>query len=303
MITQVHIIITYMCTMSCEHCFVCSSPQSEGTFTPGQITTLLDQADALGTVDTIYFEGGEPFLFYPILKNGTRQACSRGYAVGIVTNGYFATSRENARCFLESFAGLGLTDLSISDDLFHYENREENAARRAFQTAREIGLPAAILALDPGGSGPETRGSPREEMKGVITGGGIMFRGRAAAKLSQYADVCNWEDFTTCPYEDLKEPSRLHVDAFGNLQICQGICMGNIWERPMKELVRDYSPTSHPVCGPLLEGGPAQLARELGYSPPSSGVADACHLCFLARKSGRGRFPGILEPSQVYCDG
>ncbi len=301
MITQVHILTTYMCTMSCEHCFVCSSPYSEGTFTPSQITTLLDQIDALGTVDKIYFEGGEPFLFYPVMLDGIRHARDRGYSVGIVTNGYFATSEENARCFLKPFPELGLADLSISEDVFHYENREENAARRAFRAAKGMGLPAKILALEPGASGPETRGSPREEKKGVVTGGSIMFRGRAAAKLSQYADASDWQNFRSCPYEDLQEPSRVHVDAFGNVQVCQGICMGNIREHPLEELVRNYSPDSHPICGPLLKGGPAQLARDLGYTPPLK-VADACHLCYLARKSCRKKFPGILEPSQVYCD-
>jgi len=301
MITQIHILTTYMCTMTCEHCFVCSSPYAKGTFTPSQISALLDQTDDLGTVKRIYFEGGEPFLFYPVMLNGIRQARSRGYAVGIVTNGYFATSEENARCFLEPFPGLGLADLSISDDVFHYENREENAARRAFRAAQAMGLPAAILALDPGASGPDIRGSPREEKKGVITGGSIMFRGRAAAKLSPYADASDWQTFTTCPYEDLREPSRLHVDAYGNLQVCQGISIGNIWEHPLEELVRNYAPSRHPICGPLLSGGPAQLARDLGYVPPPI-VADACHLCYLARKSCREKFPGILEPVQVYCD-
>jgi hypothetical protein len=57
MIRQVHILTTYMCTMSCEHCFVCSSPNSQGTFTPSQVSALLDQVDVLGTVDTIYFGG------------------------------------------------------------------------------------------------------------------------------------------------------------------------------------------------------------------------------------------------------
>lgn len=302
MITQLHFLLTYMCTLTCEHCFVCSSPSAEGTFTPGRIAAVLDQADRLGTVDTIYFEGGEPFLFYPVLLDGIRQAKNRGYAIGIVTNGYFATSEENARVFLEPFTGLGIKDLSISDDVFHYENREENAARRTFTTAIEMGLPAAVLALDSGASGPGIKGSPREEKKGVITGGGIMFRGRAAGKLSPYADSHDWKKFTTCPYEDLKNPSRLHVDAFGNLQICQGISLGNIWKHPLADLVRDYSPASHPICGPLVEGGPAQLARILGYAPPSS-VADACHLCYLARKSCKEKYPDILEPAQVYCDG
>jgi len=165
MITQIHILTTYMCTMSCEHCFVCSSPYAQGTFTPSAISALLDQTDDLGTVKKIYFEGGEPFLFYPVMLNGIRQARSRGYSVGIVTNGYFATSEENARCFLEPFPGLGLADLSISDDVFHYENREENAARRAFRAAQEMGLPAAILGLDPGASGPEMRNPPGRRRK------------------------------------------------------------------------------------------------------------------------------------------
>jgi len=302
MITQVHILTTYMCTMSCEHCFVCSNPSSQGTFTPSQISTLLDQTDALGTVDTIYFEGGEPFLFYPILLDGIRQAKNRGYAVGIVSNGYFATSEENARCFLEPFRNLSIADFSISDDIFHYENRLENAAKCALETARKMNLPATALALDSGGSGPEIRASPREEKKGVITGGGIMFRGRAAVKLSQYADVKDWRQLITCPYEDLLNPSRLHVDAYGNLQICQGISLGNIWNRPLDELVQNYNPSKHPICGPLVEGGPAQLARLLGYTPPLEGVADACHLCWLTRKSCLKKFPGILEPAQVYCD-
>ncbi|WP_321506214.1 radical SAM protein [uncultured Methanoregula sp.] len=302
MITQVHFLLTYQCTLECEHCFVCSSPLSEGTFTPSQISAVLDQAGRLGTVDTVYFEGGEPFLFYPVLLEGLRQARGRGLSAGIVTNGYFATSEENARCFLEPIKTLGISDLSISNDIFHCENRQDNAARRALDTAREMGLPAMVLALDPGGSGPETRASLREEKKGVISGGSIMFRGRAAAKLSRYAEARDWRQFTSCPYEDLRNPSRLHVDAYGNLQICQGICMGNVWERPLDELVRDYSPRNHTICGPLIEGGPAQLAKNLGYTPPEAGVADACHLCWLARKSVREKFPGILAPAQVYCD-
>jgi len=103
-IQQVHILLTYMCTLTCEHCFVCSSPSAEGTFTPGQIARVLDQAVQLGTVDTVYFEGGEPFLFYPVLLSGVRQARERNLSVGIVTNGYFATSEENARLFLEPLA-------------------------------------------------------------------------------------------------------------------------------------------------------------------------------------------------------
>jgi hypothetical protein len=47
--------------------------------------------------------------------------------------------------------------------------------------------------------------------------------------------------------------------------------------------MRDFIAGSHPVCGPLVRGGPALLAQELGYVP-HEGAADACHLCFLARR-------------------
>jgi hypothetical protein len=255
----------------------------------------------LGTIDTVYYEGGEPFLFYPLLIRGIREANRRNFTAGVVTNGFFATSDENARLFFEPLVDLDISDLSISDDVFHYEEREENPARRAYAAACGMGLKASVLALDPGGSGPQAPGSFREEKTGVITGGGIMFRGRAAAKLSPYARGHDWREFTTCPYEDLVNPGRLHVDAYGNLQICQGISIGNLWEKPLGDLIGSYNATDHPICGPLVSGGPAQLARVLRFTPPET-VADACHLCYLARKANQAEYPGILTPGQVYCD-
>ncbi len=280
---------------------MCSSPDAQGTFSPGQINQVLDQAKDTGTVDTVYFEGGEPFLFYPLLIESIRQARQRKFSAGVVTNGFFATSEENARLFLEPLADLGITDLSISDDVFHYGDRSDNPARCAFRIAQEMGLPASVLALDPGASGPDTPGVSREEKTGIIEGGGVMFRGRAAEKLSPYAVCRDWQQFTRCPYEDLRNPDRLHVDAMGTLQICQGISIGNIWEQPLKELVCRYDPVSHAICGPLVRGGPAELSRTLGCVPPAK-VADACHLCYLVRKEKRQSNRAVLAPPQVYCE-
>jgi len=298
MLRQVHLLLSYTCILKCDHCFVCSGPTAEGTFALSRINEVLDQAKAAGTVDTIYFEGGEPFLFYPLLIEGIRQARNRGFSVGIVTNGFFATSRENARLFLDPVAELGIADISISDDAFHYENRVDNPARCAFAVAREMGLPASVLAEEPVTSQEPDRS---REGSGDLSHSSIMFRGRAAGTLSRYATLHDGQQFTRCPYEDLEHPQRLHVDPYGNLLICQGISMGNIREHPLAELVNHYRASAHPVCGPLVRGGPALLAHELGYVSPG-GVADACHLCFLARRSALGRYPEILCPRQVYCD-
>ena len=47
----------------------------------------------------------------------------------------------------------------------------------------------------------------------------------------------------------------MHVDAYGNVQVCQGISIGNMWQTPLSELVRDYDAARHPIVGPLLTGG------------------------------------------------
>jgi hypothetical protein len=126
-----------------------------------------------------------------------------------------------------------------------------------------------------------------------------MFRGRAAAMLAEQAPHFPWEQFDACPHEDLREPGRLHVDPWGNLHICQGISLGNLFETPLHAICAAYDPDAHPICGPLLAGGPAELSRR--YQAPVEGAyADACHLCYETRRSLRERFPNVLTPDQMY---
>ena len=77
MLTGLHFLLTYMCNSECDHCFVYSSPYAQGTFTLDQIRKLLDEATKIGTIEWIYFEGGEPFLFYPIMLEGIKMAGNR----------------------------------------------------------------------------------------------------------------------------------------------------------------------------------------------------------------------------------
>jgi hypothetical protein len=128
---------------------------------------------------------------------------------------------------------------------------------------------------------------------------GVMYRGRAAEKLVKHASRKSWTEFTECPYEDLVEPGRIHLDPLGYLHICQGISIGNLFEKPLKEICEEYKPEDHPVVGPLLSGGPAELVRQYDL-PLKESYADACHLCYTARSMLRERLPNILEPDQVY---
>jgi hypothetical protein len=293
-LTGLHILLTYQCNFECDHCFVWGSPWQAGTFTLSQLEDVINQAEQVGTVSSIYFEGGEPFLFYPVLVKAIGSAIERGFKVGIVSNGYWATTKEDALEWLKPFAGQ-LEDLSVSSDLFHYAEEISQQANNACQAAEELGIPIGTISIaqpDDGSVDPAIGQLPPDES-------GVMYRGRAAEKLVGKAQLRPWTEFTECPYEDLVEPGRVHLDPLGHLHICQGISIGNLFEKPLKEICATYDPDRHPITGPLLSGGPAELVRAYDL-PLKQNFADACHLCYTSRLELRERFAELLAPDQVY---
>jgi len=261
------------------------------------VTKVLDEAQKIGTVEWIFFEGGETFLFFPLLNESIKRAKDSGFKVGLVTNAYGAQTEEDADLWLRPLAESGLSFINISDDDFHYGKESVTPASIAVSVAKKLCIDTSPICIEP----PiVTRESVNEEEKGKpVVGGSVRFRGRAVEKLSHDLPLRPWEELCECPDEDLNSPSRVHVDPFGNVQICQGISMGNMWETPLSELVKNYNAESHPICGPLLRGGPAELARELGVIH-DKGYIDECHLCYLIRSAIIDKYPEYLTPRQVY---
>jgi MoaA/NifB/PqqE/SkfB family radical SAM enzyme len=293
-LTGVHLLLTYECNFECDHCFVWGSPRQQGTMSPEQIGEILEQAKQLGTVEWVYFEGGEPFLDHSKLVEAVQRSNRLGFRVGIVSNGFWATTVEEATIRLEPLAGL-VEDLSVSSDLYHADESTTPETRNAREAAQRLGIPVDFISIErPGVEDPTA-------VVGQTPAGesGVMHRGRAAAKLSGCVAKTPWDRFTTCPFEDLREPGRVHVDPLGNVHICQGISLGNVFHTPLEQICADYFPEEHPITGPLLEGGPAALVERFGV-PHSESYADACHLCYEARRALRDRYPEILTPDQVY---
>ena len=296
-LTGVHILLTYACSYECDHCFLYCSPRSEGTFTLQRLRDLLDQAAELDAVEWIYMEGGEPFLYYPLMLAGLKAARSKGFKVGIVSNCYWATCTDDAALWLRPLADIGIQDLSVSDDEYHSDPDEVSPAQIAEAAARELGVPVDSIRIQ---SPVVQKQEADDRGKGEpVVGGGVMFRGRAADKLTEGLPQRPWEQLNSCPYEELEKPKRVHIDPMGHVHVCQGISIGNVWERSLLHIMRDYSPKLHPICGPLVAGGPAELVRRYDL-PHESKYVDECHLCFLARRALLDRFSAQLAPRQVY---
>lgn len=297
MLDGIHFLLTYTCNFQCDHCFLYCSPYSGGTFTIEQVSQVLYESKKIGTVEWIYYEGGEPFLFYPLLVESIKRARRMNFKVGVVTNAYGALAEEDAELWLRPMAEAGVSFINISNDSLHYGDEESNPATIAIGVAERLGIETAPICIDK----PKVELQQGEEAeKGrPVVGGHVKFRGRAVEKLTKNLPLRPRDQLCECPYEDLVSPSRVHVDTFGNVHICQGISMGNCWETPLSELVRDYDAQKHPISGPLVRGGPIRLFEEYGLDLEDEYV-DECHLCYAARVALLDKFPQYLAPRQVY---
>lgn len=285
-LTGLHFLLTYRCTFACDHCFVWGSPDQVGVMTPLEIGGYLAQAQAAGSIRTIFFEGGEPFLYPETLTDGLRQAAGLGFQTGIVSNAFWASSQAAALAALTPLAGI-LHTLTLSSDLFHYAEQASPQLDYAQAAAAQLGITTSVISV------------PRPE-----DGPGVMYRGRAAVQLAPRAarlpgGLHPWDSFTTCPHENLANPGRVHLDPFGNIHICHGIVPGNLRQAPLADLCAGYDPANHPILGPLIQAGPSGLVQAFQL-PHAEGYLDACQLCYAARLALRPRFAEILTPNGMY---
>lgn len=286
----IHLLLTYQCLFECDHCFVWSKPSYQETMTLKQIGELLHEASKLGTVKWAWFEGGEPFLYYQVLLKGLRKAVEMGFKTGVLSNAYWATCSEDALEWLRPLAKLGVASLGLSSDPYHGEDMEAERVKNGVEAALKLGINVGVMA---------TARLP-EKLVGLPGGvSELMYRGRAAEKLLEDAPRKTWSEFKECPYEDLANPERVHVDPLGYVHVCQGLTIGNAWKNLFSKIIGSYDPSEHPVIQPLVKGGPADLVRKFGLSHEEE-YADACHLCYVARLALRERFPQLLAPNQMY---
>lgn len=293
-LSGLHLLLTYQCNYRCDHCFVWGGPSQSGTMSVETVEHILAEAAKLGTIKWIYFEGGEPFLRYRTLRDGIRLAKELGFKVGIVTNAYWATTEAEATRWLKPVAD-SVDDLSISRDGYHWNHGGLDFADIGRRAARQLDIPIDFISV----ADPEA--TDVDGATGQLAAGesAVLFRGRAADKLASRVAGTRWENFTECPWEDLRHPERVHIDPYGNLHICQGISIGNLLERTLAEIMGGFEPDSHPILGPLLAGGPAEIVRRYELSHEGS-YADHCHLCYQMRCELRKQFPDVLAPDQMY---
>jgi pyruvate-formate lyase-activating enzyme len=298
-LNAIHVILTYRCTSRCKHCFHFGSPKNNQVFTSSQLRRYIKQITDVPSIRWVFFEGGEPTLYFPLLMQSLKVADRAGLATAVTTNGYWITSVRDMVPWLKHFREANLNLLQISCDELHGNTRLEHLQRDIVDAASKAGIQCQFVGV----SVPPYNDEPVEARRGeMITSGPIVFRGRAVHKLAEPQATWLWSSFDECPHESLDDPYRLHVDPYGELLACQGISLGNLERRTLPEILEAFDPQAHPIIGPLVRGGPAGLATEHEVAH-AKGYVDACHLCYGMRRTLRERFPELLAPAIHYGPG
>jgi len=147
LIKQIGFILTRKCTAECSHCGSDASPDKEGVIPMPLIIDFLGLIRGMN-LEVYYITGGEPFLYYPVLKEILRIGQEKNLKAVICTNAFWATSQDEAINKLLKLKESGLHLLKLSTDVFHLKKiplvRILNAAHAAsmLEIACEISIPS-----------------------------------------------------------------------------------------------------------------------------------------------------------------
>lgn len=278
-INGLHFLVTYKCNSQCAHCFLSCGPKRKGKFEFADTKKLIDDAAGIPSISYFVFEGGEPFLYPSLLKRVTKYANNMGYWTGILSNGFWARTKEIGIKTLVPLKEAGLREIGISTDEFHQKTIQLKNAKNAVKAAKKLGIDSYLM---------------KTGKKNVIC------RGRGAK-------ICTgkpspWQKLTHCQ-ENLDDPSRVHIGPVGSVHLCQALLIGeDARKKPLKDILENHLKDPNVIVRQLLKNGPAGLAlfaQKHGFKPKDSYV-QGCQLCFEARRFLCDYFPDILSPLENY---
>ncbi|MEW5759653.1 MAG: radical SAM protein [Candidatus Thermoplasmatota archaeon] len=315
-IKQVDLLITYKCPSKCKHCLYKSGPHREGVMDVKDAKDYLNQLKDY-SLKWVTITGGEPFMYYDRLLEIVKIAKDiNPGSIWVLTNAYWAKSRENAREKLLKLRGAGLTHIMFSVDCFHQEYIPVECVSNALGAAKDVGfeqiqVDSYLLSY------PESKNQFDLSTLRILSQINLenikcnqytpMVGGRTAELLTKYFSCNQGIHRDKCKLPswiggDLREPLGIEIDPFGYVYFCPGLTIGNAKEKELARIIEDYDCTKHPIIKIIEREGPIGLLRiamEKGFVP-LEGYIDKCHLCYETRKFLRPYFQEHLAPKECY---
>ena len=138
-LSNVGMMLTYKCTIACPHCIVEAGPRRKEEM---KITSAFEWLDQLrdfrdGWVIGISLTGGEPFYNMDHLIRIADYAFKLGFIVSVVSNAFWASSREEALRVLKLCSSINM--ISVSTDKSHQISIPFRNISNAVWAAKKLG--------------------------------------------------------------------------------------------------------------------------------------------------------------------
>ena len=137
-LSNIGLMVTYKCPVACPHCIVEAGPHRTQEMRLDQALAWIDQARSYqdGFIQALCLTGGEPFYNPTLLTQISQYGRALGFIVSVVTNAFWAPSREAA---LHTLAlAPAIQAMTISTDVYHQQAIPFEYVRNAVEAAREL---------------------------------------------------------------------------------------------------------------------------------------------------------------------
>jgi MoaA/NifB/PqqE/SkfB family radical SAM enzyme len=287
-------LITYKCQIACPHCVIGAGPNRKEEMLDAEAQGWIRQAASYrgGQIRTACFTGGEPFYDVEKLRQLALVAAAQGLLPTVVTNAFWATSRETALATLGSIPVLRV--IAVSTDSHHLAQIPYDRVENALWAAKKLGLMCNVSVCTEDEKDPAhqrlverlERIIDREQINSVIT--------FPAGRALKYIDPARYSMTDQRPATACISAHTPVVFPDGRVFACIGpvidlhtrhpLLLGNLKATPLEHILDNAE--MNPVLHILRVWGPATLcemleAKGVGDRLPRRFVRNSvCSLCY-----------------------
>ncbi len=279
-IDEVNFLATYHCTGKCAHCPICDKVNKTGMtkVDPLCAREVLESITKLYDVKTVNIYGGEPLLYPETTVAIIKAATDCGVKErNLITNGYFSKNISKLSEVANKIVKAGVTQILLAVDGFHEETIPSDTVANFADAVLDTGFQDIYLH-------PTWLSS--REAKNEANFQTTMILERFADSGLEITDGCtvepignaltNFREFFPRGSYDLDDFGEkfddihsITINPDGEVEICGGFVIGNIYKDSIEKILASYNPTKDRIMNTIYKGGIknfAQYAENKGLS-------------------------------------
>lgn len=141
------IMTTYECTASCAHCMMNSRPERNEKLSTAMICETVDKfLHEKVPLQLVVFTGGEATLLYSDLLDAIAFCSENGLKTRLITNAWWASSKEKADIMIDLLCEVGLSEINFSADDYHAQYIEFDYIKNAWHSSKCKGFDSVVIA-------------------------------------------------------------------------------------------------------------------------------------------------------------